>query len=97
MLSLLAPLAQPTLDHTTWTLTSLSFGAVTGHTGCSPLKASVRARGQALLLHNIDAGSAGLRPDHAVGLREDFTTLLARARATACATDNSRSTPGGTD
>lgn len=93
----LGAVAQPTLDHTTWTLISLSFGAGMITPGSVLTPPSVWVRGQALLLRNTDAGSAGFCPDHALGLREDFTALLARARATACGTDNSRSTPGGAD
>ena len=57
----------------------IAGGRVTGSAGCSPLKASVRVRGQALLLRTLDAGRNDFCPDHALSLREDFMTLLGRA------------------
>ena len=56
----------------------LSGTTLTGSTGCSPLKAHVRLRGQAIVFRDIDPGSSDRCPDHALSLREDFTSVLAR-------------------
>ncbi|PNY80639.1 META domain-containing protein [Deinococcus koreensis] len=58
---------------------SLTGPSLTGTTGCSPLKASVRVRGQSIVIRGIDAGSSDRCPDHALSLREDFTFLLGSA------------------
>ncbi|MBB5377901.1 heat shock protein HslJ [Deinococcus metalli] len=53
-------------------------GRLTGTTGCSPLRARVAISGNSVRIWNVQAGTGDFCPDHALALREDFTTLLER-------------------
>lgn len=58
---------------------SLTVLTLTGTTGCSPLTARVRVRGQHIAIRDIDPGPSDRCPDHALALREDFVALLGSA------------------